>query len=284
MGEWPADTSVIIPAHNERTSLPGLLSALVASRMPNGLELIVVCNGCTDDTAAVARSVPEVLVIEINEASKRAALIEGNRVAQYGVRAYIDADVVVSQSDLRRLVEAVGRPGTLAAAPQRQLDRRRTAWLVRCYYDIWEWLPQVRTGLFGRGVIVLSAEGGRRVSTLPPMMSDDLLMSEAFEASERQVVEGAEVVIRLPRTTADLIRRRIRVATGNAEMDQRGLRGGESSTSVSTLIGLVRKHPRLMGKVAVFVAITVVARVRARRAVATGDFSTWLRDESSRRA
>ena len=32
----------------------------------------------------------------------------------------------------------------------------------------------------------------------------------------------------------------------------------------------------------VFVGVTVVARARARRAVRSGDFSTWLRDDSSR--
>jgi hypothetical protein len=33
----------------------------------------------------------------------------------------------------------------------------------------------------------------------------------------------------------------------------------------------------------VFLATAVVARLGARRAKRTGDFSTWLRDESSRR-
>ena len=42
--------AVIIPALNEEASLPGVLSAL-----PEGLEVLVVDNGSTDDTAGVAR-------------------------------------------------------------------------------------------------------------------------------------------------------------------------------------------------------------------------------------
>jgi hypothetical protein len=32
----------------------------------------------------------------------------------------------------------------------------------------------------------------------------------------------------------------------------------------------------------VFLAVTIVARQRARRPIRRGDFSTWLRDDSSR--
>ena len=50
--------SVIIPAHNEakviRRCLEGLLAGAPAGEEP---ELIVVCNGCSDDTAAIARQV-----------------------------------------------------------------------------------------------------------------------------------------------------------------------------------------------------------------------------------
>jgi hypothetical protein len=35
-------------------------------------------------------------------------------------------------------------------------------------------------------------------------------------------------------------------------------------------------------RVALFLAVAVLARLKARRAVRQGDYSTWLRDESSR--
>jgi hypothetical protein len=47
---------------------------------------------------------------------------------------------------------------------------------------------------------------------------------------------------------------------------------------------MVRREPRLAPRMPVFLAAALIARRRARAAVSSGDFSTWLRDESSRAA
>jgi hypothetical protein len=47
----------------------------------------------------------------------------------------------------------------LAAAPQRELALGGRPWPVRWYYDVWTRLPEVRRGLFGRGVIGVSVPG-----------------------------------------------------------------------------------------------------------------------------
>jgi glycosyltransferase involved in cell wall biosynthesis len=273
--------SVIIPAHNEAVSLPRLLAALVSDGLPNQIEVIVVCNGCTDNTAERARSFPGVQIFEIAEASKAAAIAEGDRQAAYAIRAYIDADVVLERRSLVQLVAAVG-DGMLAVAPERRLDRRNVSVWVGWYYDVWERLPQVRSGLFGRGVVVLSEHGRERITALPQMMSDDLLMSEAFPPSHRRVVAESEVVIRLPRNMGDLMRRRIRVNTGNAQMDSHGLRSAAAKTSMRALLAIAAQSPANLPKLLVFGSVTVAAKFRARRQIGSADFSTWLRDESSR--
>ena len=111
-------------------------------------------------------------------------MAEGDRQARYSIRAYVDADVVISQCDLLLLVAAVTDGSALAAAPARHLDRRGVSAVVRWDYDVWERLPQVKAGLFGRGVVVLSAAGLQRLQSMPQVMSDDLLMSEIFSASQ----------------------------------------------------------------------------------------------------
>ena len=50
----PAVTTVIIPAHNEARVIRRLLDQIVADATPGELDVIVVANGCTDDTADVA--------------------------------------------------------------------------------------------------------------------------------------------------------------------------------------------------------------------------------------
>jgi hypothetical protein len=113
-------------------------------------------------------------------------------------------------------------------------------------------------------------------------MSDDLAISEAFRPDERRIVDAATVTIRPPRTLSDLLRRRIRVNTGNAQLDQRGGRSTEARTSTADLIGLARRDRANLPGVLVFLAVALASRLAARRRIRRGDYDTWLRDESSR--
>ena len=201
------EASIVVPAYNEEAGIARLLKGVLAEAAIGEFEVLVVCNGCTDRTAEVAAAVsPDVTVIEIQQPSKALALVAGDAAARYLPRVYLDADLELGTVDLRQLVAAVGEPGILAAGPSRILPVAGVSWPVRAYYRIWEQLPQVRSGLFGRGVIALSRQGHQRIQALPPAMSDDLAISEAFAESERRIVETASVVIRPPRTLRDLLR------------------------------------------------------------------------------
>jgi hypothetical protein len=226
----------------------------------------------------------DVVVRELAEPSKQAALHEGHAAATAYPRILLDADVELTRAGALSLAAAVGGGSALAAGPRRILPRDGVARLVRWYYDVWEALPAVRTGLFGRGVVALAEEGVERVRALPPTMSDDLAFSEAFHESERVVVDEVVVIVHPPRTWPDLIRRRARVVTGNVQADRQGIRGKSAQTGMRSLLELLRRDPRLAGKIPVFVLAGVMARRRARRALRAGDFTTWERDESSRLA
>lgn len=275
--------SVVIPAHNEAGIIGLNLARLHQGIWDDELDVVVVCNGCRDDTAAQARSaVRGVRVLEIGQPSKAEAMRVGNEVSTVFPRIHLDADVVLSGDNLRKLVESLQEGSVLAASPRRVLVTARSSTAVRWYYDVWEHLPQVQAGLFGRGAIALSAEGQSRVDVLPPLMSDDLATSEAFRPEERRVVDDAVVFVRTPHHLLDLVRRRIRVATGNAQADTLGARQEASVTTWSGLARVVVAHPGLLPKLPVFLGVTAVSRLLARRRVRTGDFTTWQRDESSR--
>ena len=267
----------------------------------------MVCNGCTDDTAQVAGARGAgVRVVEIPTPSKHTALRVGDQHARGFPRVYVDADVVISGADVRAVARAVVRPpaagadggtpaaatggGTpLASAPGRELPLTGCAWSVRAYYRVWQRLPAVRQGLFGRGVIAVSEAGHARLAALPPLMADDLAASLAFAPAERVVVEAARVVVHPPRTWGDLIRRRIRAATSTAQLEQYQRQEAPTDgpapsarTGRADLLALLRADPTLLPALLVFAAAAVAARRGSRRAISTGDFGTWLRDESSR--
>ncbi|MFD9476785.1 glycosyltransferase [Streptomyces nojiriensis] len=299
-------TSIVIPAHNEGRVIGRLLDALLADTSVSGPDIVVVCNGCTDDTARVAGGRGDrVRVVEIPTPSKHRALRVGDEHARGFPRLYVDADVVVGAADVRALVGALDRsPELLAAAPGRDIPLGGCAWPVRAYYRVWQRLPAVREGLFGRGVIAVTEAGHARIAALPPLMADDLAASLAFGPGERRVVEGARVVVRPPRTWSDLIRRRVRAATSSAEFERfqaarqaeapEGAPGPVSGpvpepvseqtarTGTADLRALLRARPTLLPGVVVFVVAALAARRGSRKAIRDQDFSTWLRDESSR--
>src|SRR4051812_46956466 len=94
--------SIVIPAHNEAAVIGRCLSGLTQGAAPGELEIIVVCNGCTDGTAHIARSFgQDVRVVETQIASKAAALNLGDEVASGFPRFYVDADVRLPLDSVR---------------------------------------------------------------------------------------------------------------------------------------------------------------------------------------
>ena len=279
-----ATASIIIPAHNEERSIGRLLDALTADVDATEFEVLVVCNGCTDRTGDIARRYePSVRVVTLPTPSKREALKHGDSMATAYPRLYIDSDVLIDAPGVRALVAALHAP-VLVAAPVRILPRRGVSRLVRAYYDVWEQLPQVRSAPFGRGVVALSKTGHERIRELPPVMADDLAMTAAFGADERTTVREAAVTIWPPRTLRDLLRRRTRISSGNAQIDQDGGRPKELKTSPRILMQLACEQPRLIPKLPVFLGVALASRFAALRQAKRGDRDTWLRDESSRGA
>lgn len=274
--------SVIIPAHNEARVLGRTLRVLLGDG-GDDFDVVVVCNGCTDDTANVARAASShVRVIEIPEPSKVAAMRAGNLASDAFPRIHMDADVELTGAAARALARTLGRPGVLATAPERDLDVAGVSRPVRWYYDVWQALPQVRSGLFGRGVVAVTRAGQERLDAFPALLADDLVASEAFGPDERVITPEARVVVRPPRRMRDLIRRRVRVVTGSTQADRHAIRQPASRTSIRSLARLMWQEPRLIPRVPVFLGVTVAARRGAARAVAAEDFTTWERDESSR--
>jgi glycosyltransferase involved in cell wall biosynthesis len=274
--------SVIVPAHNEAAVIGRLLSGLLAEATPGEFAVVVVANGCTDGTAAVAASFgPDVTVVETPEPSKHRAMRLGDAHTDAFPRLYVDADVELRTRDARALAVALDDMNVLAVAPVRETPLAGRPWAVRWYYDVWERLPVVTEGLFGRGVVGVSRLGHTRLAELPELMGDDLAASLSFAPHERRVVADARVVVHPPRSYSDLIRRRVRSTTVIAQVAGGTTLAGARTTRAD-LWRLLRDNPATAPHVMWFLSVTVVARVRARRAVRTGDYTTWLRDESSR--
>lgn len=274
--------SVVIAARDEEQVIERCISGLLRGADAGELEVVVVVNGSTDATAERAEAFgAPVRVLRTSRASKTAAFNAGDAVATSFPRFYVDADVELGIADLRAVADVLRAGPALAAAPRVEVDLSASSWAVRCYFTIWSQLPYVVDNLIGSGVFALSAEGRRRFGRFPDILADDRFVHALFASGERVSVASARFVVHAPRTARDLVRRKGRVFRGNEQ--HRALYGRPPGAPRWPRWPVVlRRRPRLVVEVAVFVAISVGARARALWKIVRGDL-TWDRDDSSRR-
>jgi hypothetical protein len=270
----------VIPAHNEATVIRRCLDVLLAGFAPGELDVVVVCNGCTDGTADIVRSIwPSVRVAEITKASKISALRAADEIAQVFPRLYLDADVTLPAASARVVLDRLRTGPALAARPPISYETAGANFLVRSYYRARVRVPSVMNSLWGAGVYGLSAEGRARFGAFPDLMGDDLFVDQQFEQSEIEIVPCAPVLVSVPRRTMDLLRILTRMYQGNRENRVCRL---QVSTTQSTFRGLVAASlsgPSVAVDAATYLGIAVTARVILQILPP----AKWARDESSRR-
>lgn len=269
--------TVVIPAHNEETVIARAVEAVTDD---GAVDVIVVANGCTDTTAAVAAAASEqVRVIEIPQASKAQAL---NAVPHVDVHpiAYVDADVVVSGRVLHALAARLQGGESLVASPRMQVAPSRS-WWVRQYYRVWA-LTEYRTkGHIGSGVYMLTKVGRSRFDEFPDVIADDLFVQRLFSLDERLTPEDLLFSVAAPATLGSLLRRNTRIAAGNRELAMRFPELAAPSGS-RALVSRVWSRPSLWVGFAVYSTVYLVAHRRAAQLLRSRAAIQWSRDESSR--
>ncbi|GAP54962.1 putative N-acetylmannosaminyltransferase [Arthrobacter sp. Hiyo6] len=269
--------SVIIPAHNEAGVVARVLAPLAPLAAAGQVEVIVVCNGCTDDTADIARHFDGVTVLELQQASKTAALNAGDAAASRWPRLYLDADVQISPTALRELFRCLAPGGPLAARPSVRYDLQGAHPLIHSYYSTKLRLPSVRNGLWAGGAYALSMEGRRRFEEFPDVTADDLFVDRLFGPTEKAILDVEPLVFYPPRTLKDQRAVLHRVYRGNAEQN---CREGQPSTARQTLAEVLRsiRGPLSAVNAAIYLGFAIAGRQGA------GSSGGWERDESSRDA
>lgn len=134
----PPIVSVIIPAHNEEGYLRRTLDALNRQNYLE-FEVIVVANGCYDNTALVARNHCHRLII-LSQKGLCVARNLGARVARGELLVFLDADTLLEPDALDIIVSEFTRghaAGTLKASPDRDRLRYRVLYAVKNFLHGW---------------------------------------------------------------------------------------------------------------------------------------------------
>lgn len=208
--------SVIIPASNEAEWIGGCLTALLASDpVPGGAEVIVVANGCHDDTYLRARGFLDaaeqagwwLTVLNLETGSKPGALNRGDAEAQGEIRAYLDADVKVTPALMAQLVMALNEAEPRYASGRPEIPPAQSIF-SRIYARFWQRLPFVQSTAPGYGLFAVNRAGRSRWDRFPAIISDDTFVRLQFLPQERievpasyswPMIEGFPALVRVRR-------------------------------------------------------------------------------------
>jgi len=150
---------VVLPALDEAAALPRLLA-----RMPAGYRPIVVDNGSTDGTAAVARD-HGALVVEESRRGFGAACFAGLCAATTDVVCFMDADGSLDPRDLERVAGLVVEGWTDLVLGARR--PQRGAWPAHARAANWALATEVRR----RTRTAMSDLGPMRAARRAPLLA-----------------------------------------------------------------------------------------------------------------
>lgn len=263
--------SVLIPASNEERYIGPCLKALLSSDPVPGytVEVIVIANGCNDDTVGVARRFRDMAesrgwrltVLDLFDGGKIGALNAGDEKAIGRLRVYLDADVTVSAPLLAELASALSKPGARYATGTPEITPA-VSLATRIYGRFWSRVPFMREGAPGFGIYAVNSEGRSRWAEFPDIISDDTFVRLNFPPCER-VQSRASYRWPLVEGFGNLVRVRRRQDQGVAQIKARFPELAQNDTKArADMPALFRADP--LGFV-VYSTVAVLVRIKGLR-------------------
>jgi peptidoglycan/xylan/chitin deacetylase (PgdA/CDA1 family)/glycosyltransferase involved in cell wall biosynthesis len=221
--------SVIVPAYNEAANIAATVRSLTAGDY-RPLEVVVVDDGSTDDTAGIVErlGLPGVRVLRQANAGKPAALNAGIAAARGDLLVLVDGDTVFAEDAVRRLVQPFADVSVGAVSGNTKVANRGGLlgrWqhleyvigfnLDRRMFDLARCMPTVpgAIGAFRRAA--LREVGGVSEATLA---EDTDLTIAVIRAGWRVVYEESAIAwTEVPATLAQLWRQRYRWCYGTMQ-------------------------------------------------------------------
>ena len=221
--------SVIVPAYNEKEGIEAAVRSLAGGDYPD-IEVVVVDDGSTDNTAALAEglALPGVRVVRVPNGGKANALNTGIALARNDLIVTVDGDTIFEPDSIRMLVQPFADPAVGAVAGNVKVGNRETlvaAWqhieyvigfnLDRRLYEVLNCMPTVPGAIGAFRRTALAEVGGISDETL----AEDTDVTMALCRAGWRVVyeERAKAWTEAPATLEQLYRQRYRWSYGTMQ-------------------------------------------------------------------
>lgn len=217
--------SIVIPAYNESKLIAHRIELLANSLPPNCNEVIIVCNGCIDDTEGYAQEA-------INKIEQSHCLFKieslplGCKVSalNYGVACssnkyivLLDADIDISGFDCATLLSALEQKKLMAASPRARFNFEHSSYLVKKFYRCVSQSSYNSTHRIAN-VIALTPHAVEQLFPLPKVIADDAYIQRSIGQSHYQVIEELSYIFHCPKTVLSALKVQTRIIRGNLEL------------------------------------------------------------------
>jgi cellulose synthase/poly-beta-1,6-N-acetylglucosamine synthase-like glycosyltransferase len=224
--------SVVIAAYNEEKLIAETLRTLLATDYKGEVEVVVVDDGSTDQTAAqiehLARDELRIRLLQQENRGKARALQRGLAAAYNGIVVFIDADTQCQRNTLPRLLEPFADERIGAVSGHAKVGNLRK-FIARCQaleytcgfnldrraYNRWQCITVVPGAISAVRKEAISEAGGLSLETLAE--DTDLTLSLHRHSQRIVYVPDAIAWTEAPETMRALARQRSRWAYGTLQ-------------------------------------------------------------------
>lgn len=215
--------TLIVPTYNEQDVIEQKIRNALALDYPREhLEVLVISDGCTDDTCAIARSFADegVRLIELPRGGKAAALNRGAAEARGEVLVLTDANVDLAPDALRTLARSFADPEVGGVSGKKKYVVRRGGDTTEQGENLyWRWDQWQKTlestigSIFAADGTLYAVRKGLYVPIEDPAQADDIAISARVVLQGYRLIFDPEAVAfeEAPMEGAAEFRRKVRV-------------------------------------------------------------------------
>lgn len=276
---------VIIPAYNEENVILKTLKPYEELASPN-LKVVVVCNGCTDNTYAEACKAGGGVEVYNREVGSKVLAINfaiASLEKDVAFDVFVqDADVIIDKDSILSLISYSSSVSEFSfASIKPNLELQSASYFVHCYYKFLTQTPAYKKGMVSSGCYLVSSKKIYEIFPFPEVIADDGYVKAKLGPKNIQLIPDAIASVKVPKDIWSLIKIKTRSKLGNVQL--KTVFSVDPVSGDNGFLNLLKEMIIRRDFLPFFIysTVTLICIIRARIMFYNSNF-IWEKDESSR--